>query len=1396
MFISPSKLKKNKILRNRTLNFETVQRNKGNLVFVPSTSRDAIIATFNSGLFRPMQLLAAYTPRKYKPLNRQPVIVDQKDFYSRLKSDTYGRFKKGKVVFNAYNGQNLFYDIYEEYLGNYEAISKLTKSGVTLQARMFKYLVDKLSSASNDPDYQKSYVILPIYDYNPKLRQQVNMPSTNVDPVVLFMQYFFKGNFTEKLPDTISLYLFYNPNANAIVVVDSKDPNFEKDKGAIFQKILRLNAYNAKGKEHDNLDDDADVESSIPDNELSDEDKLENKKEEIKKVVFSKVAKTLHADNLTDFEAASQDEQGLMMAIDDKVDKYLEKDSNLKKTFNDMLSDVEKDDDVKAKAIRYVEAKKSSTQRLENHSKGLEKETEIISTLQDLNDESKTNDGDKFNVAMDDIDPRIEVSHLSSIDDEYNKKQFMIDLTNIISAFSNSEYLPLTVDDVKLEDTSDERDLKKTLSVRYKTDDGKPLSFQIDIPDIVDKRYLFLGGNKKVIKKQMIRLPIAKVKNDRVEMTTNYNKLTIERTNGKLSRRNAYLLKNLKAYENNKAYTIVYGYNAVANGSTDYINDYEYEEFGNNVTSLETPKYKMLFNRPLMEKEVELLDVPEDYFGLNSSKTPFGLAKKIDTYTGVVFINNKNRSVWLYDIPTKTIKELAPSMFDFIAKEFNMNLTNLPNIGKSFIYTYLRFLKENYPLFAVVGSQIGLTGTLKRYNLRYKISKKRLPASPDWVEMKFKDCYLYYEGSIRATLLLNALYLLDPDEYEYSAFDTDVPYTKYFMKKFGDALGMHVKNTLKVNLGVFVDPITKDILKDMHLPTNIIDLLLYGNSLLVGNQYKPLSNVSNYRIRSNELICDCLYGIIADAYVSYQRHRLNGKPTNLKIDRRELIKRLLAQENVNDKSTLNPTIEAEQIAQASAKGYNGVNLNAAYTLEMRVYNDSMNGYLSGNATPYSGQAGITRSLSYDPKISTVRGYMPEIKDQDLSATNMLSPTELLASFTSTGADSPRQAMQVAQTGHTMPILHSSKQLIGSGMNKTLAFMLSDDFCFHAKKDGVVAKIDDTHKLALLNYDDGTRDAIDLSDKLDKNSNMGFYIHQNFAMCYKEGEHFQAGDILALNPNYFSGKGKNVDYHPGALAKVAVASGDFSFEDSTLISESLGKKCAAKVDMLKQVVLGKNAVIYKMKDVGEHIDAGDDLIDFTSSFDDPDTAAFVTKLSGNIDSEYLDDITHEQVKSKYAGEITKIEVVYNAPFEELSESLQKVIKKFQGRAIARKKALEGIKADAVHIPPVEQVSSKKNIKEEFPAEGGVIINIWVEYVSVMDKGDKLTYNTALKGVISRVVPDNEAPITEYRPEDHIEGVLTPTGVISRMTADIYKLLYSNKVLVELGKQIREIWRGER
>lgn len=90
--------------------------------------------------------------------------------------------------------------------------------------------------------------------------------------------------------------------------------------------------------------------------------------------------------------------------------------------------------------------------------------------------------------------------------------------------------------------------------------------------------------------------------------------------------------------------------------------------------------------------------------------------------------------------------------------------------------------------------------------------------------------------------------------------------------------------------------------------------------------------------------------------------------------------------------------------------------------------------------------------------------------------------------------------------------------------------------------------------------------------------------------------------------------------------------------------------------------------------------------------------------------------------------------------------------------------------------------------------GVLIQFYITYDDELGMGDKIAFTTALKGITSKVISEDEAPVPEYRPEDRIEAIMTPTGIISRMTADIYKILYSNKVLVELGKQIRDILEG--
>ena len=67
----------------------------------------------------------------------------------------------------------------------------------------------------------------------------------------------------------------------------------------------------------------------------------------------------------------------------------------------------------------------------------------------------------------------------------------------------------------------------------------------------------------------------------------------------------------------------------------------------------------------------------------------------------------------------------------------------------------------------------------------------------------------------------------------------------------------------------------------------------------------------------------------------------------------------------------------------------------------------------------------------------------------------------------------------------------------------------------------------------------------------------------------------------------------------------------------------------------------------------------------------------------------------------------------------------------------------------------------------------------------------SFYTALKTVISDVIPTDKHPYTQDSKDEEIEAVLSPLSIVSRMVPDVYQMMLGNKVLIELKKQIKEI-----
>ena len=111
------------------------------------------------------------------------------------------------------------------------------------------------------------------------------------------------------------------------------------------------------------------------------------------------------------------------------------------------------------------------------------------------------------------------------------------------------------------------------------------------------------------------------------------------------------------------------------------------------------------------------------------------------------------------------------------------------------------------------------------------------------------------------------------------------------------------------------------------------------------------------------------------------------------------------------------------------------------------------------------------------------------------------------------------------------------------MDKNIAYQISDTFAFKAKDDGKVVSVDNRLGMMIVEYKNGDKDVIDISEKLAKNSNGGFYQMNQLTPMFNEGQSFVKGMILAKNEEFFKGNGKDDDiqFISGTLSKVAIAS---------------------------------------------------------------------------------------------------------------------------------------------------------------------------------------------------------------------------------------------------------------
>lgn len=381
--------------------------------------------------------------------------------------------------------------------------------------------------------------------------------------------------------------------------------------------------------------------------------------------------------------------------------------------------------------------------------------------------------------------------------------------------------------------------------------------------------------------------------------------------------------------------------------------------------------------------------------------------------------------------------------------------------------------------------------------------------------------------------------------------------------------------------------------------------------------------------------------------------------------------------------------------------------------------------------------------------------------------------------------------------HSMRTNKSMPLLITNGADEAMPYIASDMFAFKAKENGKVVEIIDDDYM-VVEYDNPVvtqeeksfkNEYVNLREEVMKNSDGGFYITLKLNTDLKVGSRFKKGDIIAYDRSSFSNKNgetDNLSYNLGVLAKVAIMNTDEGFEDSTSVSPWMSDAMATDVVVEKDKDLSKDTNVYDIVKVGQQIQEGDPLIIFQNAFDEKDANLLLKNIT---DSDFVSDLGRIKLKSKYTGVIQDIKIYRTCEIEDMSESLQKIVREYEKGIKSQRQKFKTYTMAGENILDPDYKMEATGIMKNNP--DGVKIVFYIKYNDKLSVGDKVVAQSANKGVVKNIFPEGKEPFSEYRPNENIHALFAARSFNARMVTSVWTSGAINKCLVELDRQVKEI-----
>ena len=958
----------------------------------------------------------------------------------------------------------------------------------------------------------------------------------------------------------------------------------------------------------------------------------------------------------------------------------------------------------------------------------------------------------------------------------------------------NHTSVPLFLTKYKESKNMDVKDTAaKSIQMTFESPDNAndKYTFTMNVPELRDGKFLHINGSDKVMIRQKMALPIIKL-DDAVVFTTYYNKMFIKTTNANLSKGVAKIKKYIKFIRKKFPSTYLKKWfsftPAFYNARHENVLGPEALEISRYLSYIKIDENNWL---DLSAKEIVAKVNGDD---LRCSKhSDLFINEFQDVNLSVLEVFNK----MIMGMEGKDNKLVEPWKTIYKAKASdNISYSTVKVMAATLplVVVVLHALDENLlELLDIMSKDYGLTYDITPFKENKPV--KKLYTDDEGSRLIFKD----FTIDILYTSVTNRQLLQPLTNIDFSGYKS--LQLKGFISE--QVPSSNTVMEMEVYQDLFIDPITRNVMEDCGMPTNYAEALIYANSLL-HNYDRTVAEISlvNERMPANsEVIQGAMYKVIADEYATYSKKRKRGsRLAGFSVEKDSIIKLLSTLPNVEESNKVNSIQHVDKLLTVSNKGMSGVNNDRSYTIQKRKWDKSFYGIMS-DVSPYGPKTGVTKHLSVNPNITDIRGYFRTKKPEETAPDELMAVSEALGPFAQKHDSSPRTAMRMMQANHLMGTEGSEPALVTYGMDESMV-SLDSDFAKRMRYDGEVLLVNDRYiKIRYDKKDDDGRDIEEIIelDEIDRNSAKAFFLPNKLVMAnkyknIKPGTKVKANTILAYNSNFYSEHGDEVIFKSGPVVNVALMNTQYAYEDATIMSESLARKLQVKLLKRIAVKLNPRNKIAEMNLNFGNITAGDMLIKYSED----SGSDFLSKM---YDTSVLDDHLMKTYKCDYNGVLKDVYIYYKlteAEKREMDPSIQKVIKQvdtyykntYNGNELAKNMPNYEINRAIEHV--TEFTDNRKNkVNGDLVEKGQILIEFFVEVNQNFSAGDKITIgNTALKGVDSKILPDDEMPVG-VKTGRRFDLILSTYSPLSRMLYSMFLVGPLTAAMQKINSDIMDI-----